>query len=355
MHPEWRNFLQVQGARFAHDVSAHFGDAPAERAAANTGNVVVDLSHLALIRAEGADTVTFLQGQLSNDVRLVNGERSQLTSHSTAKGRMLAILRLLQRDSEFLLQLPASLREGVVKRLRMYVLRAKVTLAEADDLVPIGVSGSDARALVERAAGFVPGDDRDGCKTQGATSILSLPAGRYPRYEIIAPVAEAQHLWASLAGGARQCAAPVWSWLDIVAGVPTVLPETSEQFVPQMTNLEVLDGVNFKKGCYPGQEIVARVQYLGQLKQRMFAAHAPGADLVRPGEPVYAASFGEQAAGTVVDAQPAPAGGYDLLVVLQLSARDSSLHLRRPDGEQIQLGSLPYSLPPPPEKAERGG
>ena len=125
-----------------------------------------------------------------------------------------------------------------------------------------------------------------------------------------------------------------------------IVAATQEQFVPQMVNYEALGGVSFQKGCYPGQEIVARSQYLGKLKRRMVLAHAdtPAA----PGDSLYSADLGEQASGTVVNAAPAPDGGYDLLAVAQVeSARTQTLHLGRPDGAALTLKPLPYAVPEP--------
>ena len=135
-----------------------------------------------------------------------------------------------------------------------------------------------------------------------------------------------------------------WTWLDITAGVPRIDAATSEQFVPQMVNLELLSGVDFKKGCYPGQEIVARMHYLGRLKQRMYRAHAESA--VTPGTSVFAPDLPGQPTGAVIASAVAPAGGYDLIAVLQLSsAAGGVLHLGSATGSTLQLLPLPYALP----------
>jgi hypothetical protein len=344
MNPVWQAFLQGEGGVFADNRLEHFGEPARERAAAAEGTVLVDLSHLALIRARGADVVSFLQGQLSNDIRLVDGTHSQLTSYSSSKGRMFAILRVFRQGEDYLLQLPASLREGVVKRLRLFVMRSKVTLENADDLVAVGLSGPQAPTLLEQALGVAPGSP-DECLRRDGLSVLQLP-GPQPRFEVVAPTEAAMRFWRACASRARRCAPPVWAWLDIMAGLPTVLPETSEAFVPQMTNLELIGGVNFKKGCYPGQEIVARMQYLGRLKQRMVRAHASTEHRPLPGTDIHAPDFGEQSAGTVVDAQPAPRGGYDLLVVAQISSVQSGeLYLGNRQGVRLSIESLPYAIP----------
>ena len=163
-------------------------------------------------------------------------------------------------------------------------------------------------------------------------------------------------LWERLAPPAVPTGPRAWTWLDIAAGVPRIDAATSEQFVPQMVNLELLGGVDFKKGCYPGQEIVARMHYLGRLKQRMYRAQAGSA--VTPGTPVFAPDLPGQPTGAVIAAAAAPAGGYDVLAVLQMrSAAGGVLHLGSATGPTLQLSSLPYALPaengsgenPPPE------
>ena len=345
MNEAWKSFIQNQGAVLEGERVRHFGDAARERRAAAGGNVLVDLSDGALIRAQGDDALTFLNGQLSNDVRQLDAAHSQLASWCSPKGRMMVIFRLFRRGNDILLQLPAALRESTLKRLRMFVLRAKVALEGMDaELTSLGLSGPDAAQMLRDAAGFAPGG-ANGCETRGELTILSLP-GPLPRFQIVAPADAAMQLWGDLKAKATPSGPPVWAWLDIMAGIPSVLPETHEAFVPQMANLEAVGGVNFKKGCYPGQEIVARMQYLGKLKQRMYRAHVNDDVAPRPGDAIHAPDFPGQAAGTVVDAQPSPEGGYDMLAVIQISsAAAGELHWTNATGPKLTLQPLPYSLP----------
>jgi folate-binding protein YgfZ len=342
----WKTFLQQQGAVWENDRVQHFGDAVRERRAAAKENVLADLSHLSLIRARGTDTQNFLNGQLSNDLRLLDATHSQLAAWCSPKGRMLAIFQLFRRGDDTLLQLPASLVETTLKRLKMFVLRAKVTLDRVDnELVSLGISGLEAEKLLRDAAGFAP-TVVDGCETRNDITAIKI-SGPQPRFEIIAPADTARKLWDAFKNKAAPVGPPVWQWLDIMAGIPSVVPETSEAFVPQMTNLEILGGVNFKKGCYPGQEIVARMQYLGKLKQRLYRAHFEGNATPRPGDAIFAPDFPGQSAGTVVVAQSAPDNGFDLLAVIQISSAEvGDLHLGSGKGPVISLESLPYSVSP---------
>jgi folate-binding protein YgfZ len=259
---------------------------------------------------------------------------------------MLVIFRVFRRGDDTLLQLPASLLETTLKRLKMFVLRAKVTLDNVDaELVSFGISGPDAEKLLRDAAGFAP-TEINGCETRDEITVIKL-AGPHPRFEVIAPTDNAMKLWTALKPKTTPVAPPVWGWLDIMAGIPGVHPETSEAFVPQMANLEIVGGVNFKKGCYPGQEIVARMQYLGKLKQRMYRARFDGDALPRPGDSIFAPDFPGQSAGTVVAAQPAPDNGFDLLAVIQISSAEAGeLHLGSETGPKLSLQTLPYSVTP---------
>lgn len=340
----WKSFIQNQGAVLESEHVQHFGNAARERRAAAQDNILADLSDCALIRAHGAEAQHFLNGQLSNDTRLLDEAHSQLASWCSPKGRMLVIFRLFRRGNDYLLLLPSVLQENILKRLRMFVLRAKVTLENMEvDLVSLGVSGPDAEKMLRDTVGFVPDRDNGG-ETRGEVTVISLP-GPHPRFQIVAPPSAAMKLWDSLKSRAVPVGPPVWAWLDIMAGIPTVLPQTNEEFVPQMANLETVGGVNFKKGCYPGQEIVARMQYLGKLKQRMYRAHLEAEVAPQPADAIYAPDFPGQSAGTVVDAQPSPEGGYDLLAVIQISsATAGELHLGNETGPRLTLHSLPYSL-----------
>jgi hypothetical protein len=359
----WKTFIQNQGAVLDGERVQHFGKPAEERRAAAQGNVLADLSDSSLIRARGADTQNFLNGQLSNDMHRLDAAHSQLAAWCSPKGRMLVIFRLFRRPwmdkcrerqdvesdrrgDDTLLQLPASLLETTLKRLRMFVLRAKVTLENADaELVSFGISGPDAEKSLRDAAGFAPGEI-DGCETRDEITVIKL-GGPHPRFEVIASTDNAMKLWTKLKPKATPVAPPVWNWLDIMAGIPGVHPETSEAFVPQMANLEIVGGVNFKKGCYPGQEIVARMQYLGRLKQRMYRARFEGDTLPRPGDSIFAPDFPGQSAGTVVAAQPAPDNGFDLLAVIQIgSAEAGELHLGSETGPKLSLQNLPYPVSP---------
>ena len=345
VNDEWKTFLMSIGGHADPEGMVHFDDPHIEIRAANEGNVLVTLTQLGLIRVGGIDAGDFLNGQLSNDLRLLDARYSQLSAYCNPQGRALAVLRVFRRGGDFWLQLPAELAEGIVKRLRMFVLRAKVTLDIEADLTPLGLIGPDAAGILETASLPVP-QAVDRVATQNEITVLSIPGIR-PRFEILGPTAAAKSLWRALAVPALSVGPSAWIWHDIQAGLPSVSPPTSAVFVPQMLNLDVLGGINFKKGCYTGQEIIARMRYLGRLKQRMYRAQVHVERAPSPGEPIYSTASPEQSVGSIVQATAAPDSGYDLLAVIQIvSAATGELCLGSAQGPNLTLETLPYSLEP---------
>lgn len=292
---------------------------------------VASLSHLGNIRILGADAEAFLQGQLSNDVRLLTLERAQITSYNSPKGRMLAVLHLLRdAQSQIVAEVDRSVLEATVKRLRMFVLRSKVTF-DVLNTPALGVAGLQAVELLQSAALPAPNQGMDSAQHGDFTVLRRL--GELPRFSVHGPAAGLAELQQRLALDVQTGGEQDWRRLDVQAGVPTVFAETSDHFVAQMANLDTLDGISFNKGCYTGQEIVARLHYLGQLKRRMFRCRSDATDIA-PGTSVYVA--GEtQAVGEVVQAVNAESGSL-LNVVLQLTQAESA-QLRLGSGDGISL------------------
>ncbi len=345
MMSEWRQFLQQAGASIGGVRVNHFGH-PQDELNAMSGDILADLGHYALIRAGGTDAADFLQNQTTNDVRRVGPEWSQLNSYCSPKGRILAAFRLFSRDDSLYLRLPAELADSTLERLRKFVLMSKVELTRADDqLIRLGVAGSRAEHHLEGLVGALPGEV-DGVRTADGVTVIRIPGSA--RFELYAEPERAMAIWKTLAAIARPVGADAWALLDIRAGLPEVYEGTVEAFVPQMVNLHVVDGVSFKKGCYPGQEVVARMQYLGTLKRRMYLAHVATETLPAPGDELFSPqSESGQGAGKVVRAAPAPEGGTDLLAVIQRSLADANaeLSLHNAHGAQLELRPLPYGFP----------
>jgi hypothetical protein len=337
----WKTFLQTQGAVIENAAVLHYGDPAAERAASVSGTIVADLSQLGVIAFHGDDAVSFLQGQLTNDLRSLHADGAQWNGYCSPKGRLLGNFLMWRQGADYCLQLSGDILPGLLKRLSMFILRAKVQGRDAsDETVRLVVAGKQARASVTTAMGAVPESVMHSVATE-AGQVIRVG---HDKFVLSIALERAPAVWQVLCQSAVPVGAPVWDWLRLNAGIPMIVAATQEQFVPQMVNLEVIGGVSFQKGCYPGQEIVARSQYLGKLKRRMFLAHVD--DEAAPGDNLYSADIEGQATGMVVNAAPAPTGGFDVLAVAQVeSANSQTLHLKAADGAALSLKPLPYALP----------
>jgi folate-binding protein YgfZ len=294
------------------------------------------LRRLGLLSCKGDDTRAFLHAQLTSDIDGLAAAEARLAGWCSAKGRLLATFLVVPHGDEFLLQLPRELAPAVAKRLSMFILRARAKLADASDAwLQFGVWGGGAAERLSALGLEVP---------QGVKRVAGADAGIVvqvapQRYLVLTPAAQGERL-AALANGVDEDA---WALEEIRAGRPQVVQATQDQFVPQMLNLERLGGVDFKKGCYPGQEIVARTQYRGVLKRRMVRARvaAPAA----AGDELFADELPGQASGAVANAAAAPEGGTELLAVAQISALEGArpLRLRAADGPPLELLPLPYA------------
>jgi len=324
--------LRQRGARQDGAEVADFGRPDEERAAAGSGATLHALTGDALLEVAGEDARDFLQGQLSNDVDTLNATRAQLSTYCTAQGRMLASLLVWRRADAFLLQLPAELAAPVRSRLQKYVLRARVSLADIGERCAIlGLGGAGSGAALEAALGTAPRHPMDRVGFEWGDAICL----GHELYEVVVFGNDMASIWDRLARQARPTGTRWWRWRLIQAGLPGITAATQELFVPQMANMEALGAVSFEKGCYPGQEIVARAQYRGQVKRRLVRLHAP-AGTPQPGQTLFAPPAA--AVGTVVNAAPAPAGGFDLLAVVQTdSAGRGALRLGSADGPPLAL------------------
>lgn len=294
------------------------------------------LDDLGVIRARGADAATFLQGQLTNDVLGFDDGRARLAAFCSAKGRMQASF-VVWRDGadEFGLACSRDLLAPTLKRLSMFVLRAKCKLDDASGEITLwGLVGDAAATATGNAAPW-----QRGPSTGGADSAIRLPdsQGR-PRALRISAAEQAPPDAGSLS-------LADWRWLDVSSGVVTVVAATVDRFVPQMVNFEQVGGVDFQKGCYPGQEVVARSQYRGTLKRRAFLFDVDAGDATA-GDDVYAEGQAAEPVGTVANAAPSPSdGGSRALVELRLAALDMPLRLRAIDGSPLVRVPMPYDLP----------
>jgi folate-binding protein YgfZ len=344
MNAQWRTFLEEQGAHIEDGYVTDFARLGREAPAALDADILSDLSHEALIKVSGADARVFLQGQLSTEVSALAAEQSQLSAYHSPQGRVLAILRLFAHDDGVYLVLPAALREAVQKRLSMFVLRAKATIADASaTLARFGLAGPNAPVLLEEAGIPAPAVPNQAVAVEGAV-VIRLH-GAVPRFQCVGSAPTLRRLWQSLAGRTAAAGEADWSLRRILAGVPTVYPATQDRFLPQMLNLHELGALDFKKGCYTGQEVIARLQYRGTLKRRLARGKLASETGVAPGAALYVAGE-EQPAGEVVDARRLAAGGQVLLAVVRVAVLEQHtvLHLEA-GGAEVEMAGLSLLFP----------
>ncbi len=315
-----------------------FGDLEAELANARAATVVVPLTDFGVIAIDGEDAVGFAHNLLTNDIKSLGEDNACLAGLCNPKGRLLATLLVWPEAQGLRLSLAADLLPTVQKKLSMYVLRSKVRLSDASrETLLLGLSGPSAATVLSTLGAASTGKV---ARFAGGSSI-ALGGDRY----LIAVTAEAaQSCWQQMVGLARPAGSAAWRWLEIVAGIPRVSAAVQEEFVPQMLNYELVGGLNFSKGCYPGQEIVARSQYLGKVKRRMYRLQlADRESTLAAGDQIYAQAGEEQPCGRVVQVAPSPLGGFEALAVLQSSSVGvGDVHLGSTSGPALRFLPLPY-------------
>ena len=296
----------------------------------NSSPHITDLAHLGFLRVAGEDAGDFLQNLTSNDVRRLDENSAQYNSLCSPKGRMLASFLVFRMNGGYILQMPKEMVDRVKQRLSMYIFRSKVSISKAE-LAAIGLSGKNAQTLLE-----LPESVMETGKVDSGIAIKLSDS----RFEIVADPENAAKIAEKLETRCEKSGKSYWDRLEILDAVAVVLPETEGLFVPQMANFELIGGVSFQKGCYPGQEIVTRTHFLGKIKRRMVLAHVDAAIEPSPGEEVYCR---EEATGTVARSAPSPEGGFDILAVIHLDNLESELRLK--SGALLQMMPMPYSLP----------
>ena len=311
---------------------------------------VTKLDGLGLMAASGIDAVPFIHGQLSNDIEHLGQAQSRLAGYSTPKGRLLATFLIWKTTDRILMQLPREVLPALQKRLQMYVLRAKVTLADtSDEYVALGLGGRKAAEALSLLFATLPSEPYAIVQSESGTLIRVADAFGFPRYQLIAKPDDAREAWDNLTSVLQPTHDGAWRMADIDAGIPQITVTTQDQFVAQMVNLEVVGGVSFKKGCYPGQEIIARTQYLGKAKRRMLPASIDlDADRgeATAGNEVYSEADPGQPCGMIVSAQRTGSSQVACLVSVRMDMLEKgTVHLGSADGPSLQFGDLPYELP----------
>lgn len=335
MNANWQQFLGAAGARFDSGLATDFGDPAQELLAARDGTVLAPLLHLGLIECAGEDAKSFLHNQVTSDINHLDADAAQHSAWCSAKGRMLASFLLHRQADSYLIRLAADLVPAIQKRLQMFILRAKVKVTDlSESHCLLGISGEQAERALAAAGLPVPAKALETAPfTDG--KVIRLSAARF---EICVAGEAAPAIWRALAATARPVGIPAWQWLDIQAGIPLIGEATREEFVPQMANFEKIGGVSFQKGCYPGQEVIARTQYLGKVKRHLYRLNT--AQDVAAGTPIFSPDNPEHACGMVANAAPSPDGGFAALAVVQENFVAGDLELGSPGGPRCTVAAV---------------
>lgn len=336
MNANWQEFLGTRGARIEQGRVADFGDIGAELVAARDATIVSPLTHLATIGFTGDDAKDFLHNQLTSDVTHLDLDAAQHSAWCTPKGRMAASFLLYRERSEYRALLSADLLQAIRKRLQVFVLRSKVVISDLSDTCQlIGLAGPQAAATLHGAGLPTPGE---ALKTSAFAdgTVIKLDGTRW----IVAVGSDAaKSVWEKLAANARPASTAAWQWLEIHAGIPLITAATKEEFVPQMANFDAIGGVSFHKGCYPGQEIVARAQYLGKVKRHLYRVRATGA--MAAGTAILTPEDALHPCGMIANASPAPGGGFVGLAVIQENfIAAGNLELGVPGGQRLIIDAV---------------
>lgn len=319
-----------------------FDQLEAELEIRSGGDFICDISHLGFAAVSGPDAVQFLHGQLTNDLLNLRQGESQLTGYCTNKGRLLGIFRAYRDDGDVYLQANKQVLGDALGTLQRFVFRAKLSFDFCEDIRSFGVFGPKCGAALEQLTGTPP-SRLDGVSTFNDITVMRHSPDQAKRFQVIGPSKSLGGLWQMLTAEYRAIGSWAWASAEVHQGRPAIFEQTKEEFLPHSLNMDLLDAVNFKKGCYPGQEIVARMQYRGKTKQRMVRAHVDLGPAPAPGDKLYAAG-NEQSIGMLVDVAPAEKG-FEFLTTIRLEYIDTGdIRLNAPSGAVALLAGVPYPL-----------
>jgi len=305
---------------------------------------LMSLDGWALVSVQGADSTSYLQGQLTLDVAALGADQHRPAAHCDAKGKMWSNLRLFHRGEGYAYLVRRELRDTQLTELKKYAVFSKVTLAPDDDAVLLGVAGFQARAALTSLFDALPDGDHPVVQ-QGESTLLWFPTPA-ERFLIVTTREQAQALQQKLADDAQLNDSAQWLALDIEAGIPVIEPATAAQLIPQAANLQALDAISFKKGCYTGQEMVARAKFRGANKRALYWL-AGQASRVPAANDSLELQMGERwrRTGTVLAAVQLDDGEVWVQVVMNNDLEaDSVLRIEGDEGGRLLIKPLPYSL-----------
>lgn len=351
-NPVWTRFLQEQGAQF--DASGErivtFGHAEVERYLIKHGPVITNLSHHALLKVTGTDAFDFLQGQLSSDLTDVNENRAQLSSYCDPQGNVLAVFTVFKIGDAFYLSFHGSLKTSIEKRLKMFVLRSDVQISDvSQEMIHIGFAGEFADLDVQRRLSTKIKETYETgmLLAEGMQNICIVKVpGPYHKYDLFGPVEEIQQAWIKLREGCDFTNTQDWNLLNIAAAVPEVTAETSGKYTAQFLNLDKLDAINFRKGCFPGQEIIARIHYRGKVTKRMLRVRLDEIMELNAGDTLTLKDGTDKSFKLeVILANPDVLSGTRCLAVGTLKSLESAQgELKTESGQAAVIEPMPYSI-----------
>lgn len=335
---EWRAFLATQGARWNDHAVADFGNPAAERAAVREHDIIADLSHIGVIKVSGRDAATFLQGQTTCDIREVKTGTSRIGAICNHQGRVMTTFRIFPHATGFYLTLAAECVAPMLQYLNRYRLRSQVTLQDgSSDLVRIGCAGATISAKVSALFSSVP-VCTDQVIHHEKTTILRI-GDDPPRLEIFGEYPQITRIWNLHAEIVIPVGTSCWNLFEIYSGVPMITPATQNLFVPHMLNLPELGAVSFNKGCYTGQEVVARTQYLGKTKRRLYRVRIDSQTEILPGAILWAPldNNAEALAGQIVNCALSPDGNIALAVISDAALETENIRLNDANGFRVEM------------------
>ena len=344
MNNDWKDYLLQNGAKQDDNALFVFNDVFSDRQDTDNGDIICDLSHFSTVVIAGEDAAEFIQGQFTNDVYKVNENNSQISAICNNKGRMIANFRLFNYQQNYFTSIRNDLVDRSISHLQNYILRAQIAIQDiSEQLIHIGISGNNADSLL--SAFIVNLNTTVDSISHNDSYIAIRVSGETPRYEIFCSLEHAKTLWQAVASKAKVVNSAYWDYLNIQNGLPFIDNNTSEEFVPQMVNMDLINGVSFEKGCYTGQEIVARMHYLGKLKKRCYKINIDTDKKPETGDKLFAENArAGQNTGAIVNVEKNPESGYDALAVIQIADTESKLFLNDANGPVITVKELPYSF-----------
>ena len=344
MNNDWKNYIRQNGAKQNEEGLFVFDNAFSDAQLADGSDIICDLSHFSTVVVAGGDAAEVIQGQFTNDVNKVDEDHSQISAFCNNKGRMLANFRLFQSQQNYFLSIRSDLVESSIEHLQKYILRSEVAIQNiSEQLIHIGISGNNVENMLS------PFVDKLNTSVDSVSHnddyIAIRVSGKTPRYEIFCSLEHAKTLWKTLSDKSNVVNSAYWDYLNIKNGLPFIDNNTHEEFVPQMANMELINGVRFTKGCFTGQEIVARMHYLGKLKKRCYKIHIATEEQPKAGDKLFAENArAGQNTGALIMTEKNPDSGFDALAVIQIADTESKLFLNGADGPIVTVKELPYSF-----------